>query len=89
MRIKEYEAIVKKIDNGDASAVKDALQFLSKTSLSVWVNVSLGDYDQDVDAISCLSDRLLDAVNSGAIVVSSGCKTSQKQESQNGVNNEN
>ena len=71
MRIKEYEAIVKKIDNGDANAVKDALQFLSKTLLGV-------------DAASCLSDRLLDAVNSGAIVVSSGRKTSKIKR----VNNE-
>lgn len=74
MRIKEYEAIVKKIDNGDANAVKDSLQFVSKILLSIWVNVALGDYDQDVDAASCLSDRLLDAVNSGKIVVSAGCK---------------
>lgn len=74
MRIKEYEAIVKKIDNGDANAVKDALQFLSKTLLGVWGNVSLGKYDQDIDAASCLSDRLLEAVDSGNIVVSSGCK---------------
>lgn len=79
--IREYEAIVKKIDNGDANAVKDALQFLSKTSLGVWANVSLGDYDQDVDAISCLSDRLLEALDSGKIVVSAGPKM--------GVNNEN
>lgn len=76
MRIKEYEAIVKKIDNGDVNAVKDALQFLSKTLLSIWGNVSLGAYDQDVDAASCLSDRLLDAVNSGEIVISAGCKKS-------------
>ena len=77
MRIKEYEAIVKKIENGDANAVKDALQFLSKTLLGVWGNVSLGKYDQDIDAASCLSDRLLDAVNSGVIVVSSGRETSK------------
>lgn len=81
MMIREYEAIVKKIDNGDANAVKDALQFLSKTSLGVWANVSLGDYDQDVDAISCLSDRLLEALDSGKIMVSAGPKM--------GVNNEN
>lgn len=82
MRIKEYEAIVKKIDNGDVSAVKDALQFLSKTLLGVWGNVSLGKYDQDIDAASCLSDRLLEAVDSGSIVVSSGVRI------RNGVNNE-
>lgn len=78
MRIKEYEAIVKKIDNGDANAVKDSLQFVSKILLSIWGNVQLGDYDQDVDAASCLSDRLLDAVNSGKIVVSAGCKKPAK-----------
>lgn len=80
MRIKEYEAIVRKLDAGDANAVKDALQFLSKTSLGVWANVSLGDYDQDVDAISCLSDRLLEAVDSGNIVISSGCKNQKWSE---------
>lgn len=80
MRIKEYEAIVKKIDNGDVNAVKDALQFLSKTLLGVWGNVSLGKYDQDIDAASCLVDRLLETVDSGNIVVSSGCKNQKWSE---------
>lgn len=74
MMIKEYEAIVRRIEAGDANAVKDSLQFVSKILLSIWGNVQLGGYDQDVDAASCLSDRLLDAVNSGKIVVSAGCK---------------
>lgn len=78
MRIKEYEAIVKKIDNGDANAVKDSLQFVSKILLSIWGNVALGDYDQDVDAASCLSDRLFEALDSGKIVVSAGCKKPAK-----------
>lgn len=76
MMIKEYEAIVRRIEAGDANAVKDSLQFVSKILLSIWGNVQLGDYDQDVDAASCLSDRLLDAVNSGKIVISAGCKKS-------------
>lgn len=74
MRIKEYEAIVRRIETGDANAVKDTLQFVSKILLSIWGNVALGDYDQDVDAASCLADRLLEAVDSGKIVISSGCK---------------
>lgn len=61
MMIKEYEAIVRRIEAGDANAVKDILQFVSKILLSIWGNVQLGDYDQDVDAASCLSDRLLEA----------------------------
>lgn len=76
MTIKEYEAIVRRIEAGDANAVKDSLQFVSKILLSIWSNVSLGAYDQDVDAAYCLSDRLLEAVNSGKIVVSAGCKKS-------------
>lgn len=72
----EYERIARKIDAWDESAVKDTLQFVSKILLSIWSNVSLGAYDQDVDAASCLSDRLLDAVNSGKIVISAGCKKS-------------
>lgn len=82
MMIKEYEAIVRRIEAGDANAVKDSLQFVSKILLSIWGNVSLGAYDQDVDAASCLSDRLLEAVDSGNIVVSSGVRI------RNGVNNE-
>lgn len=72
----EYERIARKIDTWDESAVKETLQFVSKILLSIWGNVSLGAYDQDVDAASCLSDRLLDAVNSGEIVISAGCKKS-------------
>lgn len=74
MMIKEYEAIVRRIEAGDANTVKDILQFLSKTLLGVWGNVSLGKYDQDIDAAYCLLDRLLEAVDSGNIVISSGCK---------------
>ena len=75
MRIKEYEAIVKKIDNGDANAVKDALQFLSKTLLGVWGNVPLGDYRKDTYDASSFASRLLYRIDSGAISIVPGRHT--------------
>lgn len=85
MSIKEYESFVERMDAGDVEAVDDVLKFLSRTLLSVWGNVSLGEYDYDVDIAHCLANRLINAIRSGSISIVSG----RKLQNTNGENNEN
>lgn len=72
MIMDEYERIARKIDAWDESAVKETLQFVYKTLQSVQTEIlDLGKYSADVEAASCLSMILLDALDFGSILVSS------------------
>lgn len=71
----EYERIARKIDAWDESAVKETLQFVYKTLQSVQTEMlDLGKYSDDVEAASCLSMILIDALDFGSILVSSKSK---------------
>ena len=71
----EINGIMKGIDDVNAGTIRDAIQFLYKTLLSVWGNVPLGDYLKDTYDASSFASRLLYRIDSGAISIVPGRHT--------------